>query len=339
MSGVSDGQDANAATFNAAFLAKELADGKIIVGNGSNVATAVTPSGDVTISNSGVTAIGSGKVTNAMLAGSIDLTSKVTGTLPVANGGTNSATALNNNRVMKSSGSAIVEAAAITASRALISDANGIPTHATTTSTEIGYVNGVTSAIQTQLDAKIAKTLTTTTGDIIYASGANTPARLGIGSTGDVLTVSGGVPVWSSASAPTVTQWVAYTPTFTGWGTTSNVSFWSRRVGDTLFIRGKFTVGTTTATEARITLGYAGTNANVNSDATKVPSLQLAGNAFYDVAAGQTVTTLIESNVGYMTFGVQSASTAGMTKQNGNSIAATGQNVGLLFCCPISGWT
>lgn len=32
--------------------------------------------------------IGTGVITNAMLAGSIDLTSKVTGTLPVANGGT-----------------------------------------------------------------------------------------------------------------------------------------------------------------------------------------------------------------------------------------------------------
>lgn len=64
--------------------------------------------------------------------------------------------------------------------------------------TEIGYLDGVTSAIQTQLDAKIPKTLTTTTGDIIYASGANTPARLGIGSTGNVLTVSGGVPTWSA---------------------------------------------------------------------------------------------------------------------------------------------
>lgn len=32
--------------------------------------------------------IGAGVITNAMLAGSIDLTSKVTGTLPVANGGT-----------------------------------------------------------------------------------------------------------------------------------------------------------------------------------------------------------------------------------------------------------
>lgn len=79
-------------------------------------------------------------------------------TLAVSRGGTNSGTTLNNNRIMKSSGSAIVEATAITASRALVSDANGIPVHATTTTTEIGYVNGVTSAIQTQLDAIVALT-------------------------------------------------------------------------------------------------------------------------------------------------------------------------------------
>ena len=44
----------------------------------------------------------------------------------------------------------------------------------------------------------IAKTLTSATGDLIYASSANTPARLAIGSTGNILTVSGGVPVWSA---------------------------------------------------------------------------------------------------------------------------------------------
>jgi hypothetical protein len=38
----------------------------------------------------------------------------------------------------------------------------------------------------------------TTTGDTIYSSSGSTPARLGIGSTGNVLTVSGGVPVWSA---------------------------------------------------------------------------------------------------------------------------------------------
>ena len=44
----------------------------------------------------------------------------------------------------------------------------------------------------------IQNALLTTTGDTIYASGASTPARLGIGTTGQVLTVSGGVPVWST---------------------------------------------------------------------------------------------------------------------------------------------
>ena len=42
-----------------------LADGKILVGNGSNVPTAVTPSGDVTVSNAGAFAIASGVIVNA----------------------------------------------------------------------------------------------------------------------------------------------------------------------------------------------------------------------------------------------------------------------------------
>jgi len=38
----------------------------------------------------------------------------------------------------------------------------------------------------------------TTTGDTIYSSSGSTPARLGIGSTGQVLTVAGGVPTWAA---------------------------------------------------------------------------------------------------------------------------------------------
>ena len=76
--------------------------------------------------------------------------------------------------------------------------ASATPAPSTVSATELGYLDGVTSAIQTQVDAKIPKTLTTTTGDIIYASSANTPARLGIGSTSQVLTVSGGVPTWAT---------------------------------------------------------------------------------------------------------------------------------------------
>ena len=71
----------------------------------------------------------------------------------------------------------------------------------TVSATELGYVDGVTSAIQTQLDAKTAKSTLTTTGDIYYASAANTPARLGIGSTDQVLKVTGGVPTWAAPAA------------------------------------------------------------------------------------------------------------------------------------------
>jgi len=39
-----------------------------------------------------------------------------------------------------------------------------------------------------------------TTGDIIYANGSSSLTRLGIGSVGEVLTVSGGVPTWAAAS-------------------------------------------------------------------------------------------------------------------------------------------
>lgn len=48
------------------------------------------------------------------------------------------------------------------------------------------------------IEGGIQPTLVTTTGDIIYASSASNPARLGIGSSAQVLTVSGGIPVWSA---------------------------------------------------------------------------------------------------------------------------------------------
>ena len=79
--------------------------------------------------------------------------------------------------------------------------ANSAAAFSAVSATELGYVDGVTSAIQTQLDAKVAKTLTSTTGDMIYASAANTPARLGIGSSAQILTVSGGIPAWSTPAA------------------------------------------------------------------------------------------------------------------------------------------
>ena len=90
----------------------------------------------------------------------------------------------------------------------------------TVSATELGYVDGVTSAIQTQLDAKTAKSTLTTTGDIYYASAANTPARLGIGSSAQVLTVAAGVPSWATASSGGMTLLTTHSLS----GSTSTIS-------------------------------------------------------------------------------------------------------------------
>ena len=71
-----------------------------------------------------------------------------------------------NRIVVNSSTGTLADAAAITSARALISDANGIPTHSSVTSTELGYVSGVTSSIQTQLNGKASTVHTHVSGEI-----------------------------------------------------------------------------------------------------------------------------------------------------------------------------
>jgi hypothetical protein len=56
--------------------------------------------------------------------------------------------------------------------------------------TEIGYLNGVTSAIQTQLDARVEESLFDAKGDILVASADNTPAKLSVGTNGYILTAN-----------------------------------------------------------------------------------------------------------------------------------------------------
>jgi len=103
---------------------------------------------------------------------------------------------------------AVNKLAALTASRAVVSDGSGFLAAATTTSTEIGYVNGVTSAIQTQLDAKIAASVMTTNNDMIYRA-AGVPARLASGTDTYILKSVSGVPTWSDQKK----SWGRYTRT------------------------------------------------------------------------------------------------------------------------------
>ncbi|MDG0816078.1 tail fiber domain-containing protein [Bdellovibrio svalbardensis] len=145
----------------------------------------------------------SGLLAPAMIP-SIDAAKISSGTLPVARGGTNSAAALTNNKVMVSSGGAIVEAAAITANKALISDANGIPTHSTVTNTELGYLSGVTSAVQTQLNAKSSST-GWSNYSVIATNGSGTMTAVTGSAVGSILQYSATGPVYSTATYPSST--------------------------------------------------------------------------------------------------------------------------------------
>lgn len=85
----------------------------------------------------------------------VDLTTDVTGVLPIANGGTNSSTALNNDRIMVSSGGAIVEAAALTDGQLLIGSTGAAPVAAAISGTtnQVNVSNGAGSiALSTPQD-------------------------------------------------------------------------------------------------------------------------------------------------------------------------------------------
>lgn len=67
-----------------------------------------------------------------------------------------------------------------------------------TTSSVLASTPTATKSAYDLAAAAIPKSTVTTAGDVIYATGSGAVTRLGIGSTGNVLTVTGGVPVWAA---------------------------------------------------------------------------------------------------------------------------------------------
>lgn len=117
--------------------------------------------------------------------------------LAIADGGTgasSAATALSNlgGQATITGGATTITTSNLTASRALASDASGKVAVATTTAAELNFVNGVTSAIQTQMNLKAplaSPTLTTPT--------LATPTTTG------TVTVNGGTQSWTIVASGT----------------------------------------------------------------------------------------------------------------------------------------
>jgi hypothetical protein len=135
--------EADAITIGGVTLAETISDtvGAMV---GSNTETGIS----VTYDDSDNTldfVIGAGAIVNSMLA------DDAVGADELA------ANAVVNASVASGAAIAFSKMADLTASRALVSDANGDVSVSAVTSTEVGYLDGVTSAIQTQLTAKAGK--------------------------------------------------------------------------------------------------------------------------------------------------------------------------------------
>jgi hypothetical protein len=86
----------------------------------------------------------------------------------------------------------------------------------------------------------------TTTGDTIYSSPGSTPVRLGIGTTGQVLTVASGLPSWATPATGSITQIASGTLSGTS-VTISSIPSTYKQI--TLYI---FNIANTTGDDSRI---------------------------------------------------------------------------------------
>jgi hypothetical protein len=161
--------------------------------------------------------------------------------------------------------------------------ASAAPAPSTVSATELGYVDGVTSAIQTQLDAKTAKSTLTTKGDLYAATAASTPARLGVGANDTVLTADSTAATglkWATPAAGGMT--LLSTTTLSGASTT--ISSLSGAYNELLFVLEDVTPSTATILYYRLNGNTDSNyrNAGVETDWSSLTSTarQYTGSAF-----------------------------------------------------------
>jgi len=140
------------------------------------------------------------------------------------------------------------------------------------------------------------------------------------------------------------TDWVTYTPTVTGFGTLASQQFQSRRVGDSLEVRGVLVTGTPTGSTASVTLGFNGSNNNVTADTAKIGGGGYSNNTSIGTAWTQNnsstyfgVEPVLVSNT--IQFGIQASTANPTSTAAGSGMIGSAATVSFSISVPIVGWS
>jgi len=134
----------------------------------------------------------------------------------------------------------------------------------------------------------------------------------------------------TSSSIPW-TKEASYTPTFSGFGTCTNINFSFLRIANRAHVLGTWTCGNTSASEARIGLPFG-----LNSDAALISSICPCGMAARGASPCAGIVVLIEPGVPYITMSSQLLNS--LDKKSGANLYNNGDTGGIFFEVPISGW-
>jgi len=166
---------------------------------------------------------------------------------------------------------------------------------------------------------------------------------------GETLTIISDGHNWQILSHKTDTGWVAYTPTLgAGFGTTTpptNVSYFYKRVGDSVMVRGTHTDGTATAAVGSFTLpgnfNLDNSKISITSNTTSGPGGAVGDWTSSGVtgASGRIVTAYGTSTSVVYIAGIYGQSTpltpvSSVTGQ----LAANGTVISVNFTVPVLGW-
>ena len=148
-----------------------------------------------------------------------------------------------------------------------------------TTSSVLASTPTATKSAYDLANAAIPKSLVTTASDVIYRN-ATVPARLGIGTAGQVLTVNSGAtaPEWATPAGGT---WTTYTPTVTaesGTITTSSATGRYIKVGTLCTVTTTVTLTTVGSASGSLIVSLPFTAANVNNFAGSVKETAVNGD-------------------------------------------------------------